>query len=485
MVSKPLSTHVGNGYGNSKNSETRSESATVSPGLISGNLLKQPSQRMPNKAGMKVWIEAYGCSANINDSEIMSGLLRDDGYSIARNPQEAAVNIIVTCSVKDNTEHKMLSRIAKLSESASPLVVAGCLPKADRLKVQGVNPFASLIGPGTVQKITEVVQSVVSGNTQTELGDDDKLPQKINVPKLRLNPIVSIVQIASGCLSQCSFCQTKLVKAGLKSYRPGDILRQIRTDVAQGCREIWLSSTDNGCYGTDIGTDLVDLLRKCCQVEGDFKIRVGMMNPMYIPRLLHGLVNVYLQNHQIMKFLHIPVQSGSDRILKKMKRGHSAGTFLGAVRIFRDRIPELTIATDVIVGYPSETEQDFQQTINLLQVAQPDIVNLSKYSARPGVSAASEKKVDSHITKRRTQYLDKIVKDISSARNYRWLGWTGEVIIDEIHKNYIQGRNYAYKPIILDAFSTCESHSAVASLGLKVTAKVVGYSRYALRAIVT
>ena len=153
--------------------------------------------------------------------------------------------------------------------------------------------------------------------------------------------------------------------------------------------------------------------------------------------------------------------------------------------MFRDRIPELTIATDVIVGYPSETEQDFQRTINILQVAQPDIVNLSKYSARPGVSSASEKKVDSHITKRRTQYLDKIVKDISSARNSRWLGWTGEVIIDEIHKNCIQGRNYAYKPIILDAFSTCESHSAIPSLGLKVTAKVVGYSRYALRGIVT
>jgi threonylcarbamoyladenosine tRNA methylthiotransferase CDKAL1 len=120
-----------------------------------------------------------------------------------------------------------------------------------------------------------------------------------------------------------------------------------------------------------------------------------------------------------------------------------------------------------------------------LQVAQPDIVNLSKYSARPGVSAASEKKVDSHITKRRTQCLDKIVKDISSARNSRWLGWTGEVIIDEIHKNCIQGRNYAYKPVILDAFSSCGSHPAIPSLGLKVNAKVVGYSKYALRAIVT
>src|ERR671919_1125862 len=467
LVSKPLSTHVRNGYGNSKNSETRSGSATVSRGPISENLLKQPSQRMLNKAGRKVWVEAYGCSANINDSEIMSGLLRDDGYCIARNPEEAAVNIIVTCSVKDNTEHKMLTRIAKLSESARPLVVAGCLPKADRLKVQAVNPFASLVGPGTVQKITEVVQSVVSGNAQTELGDDDKLPQKINVPKLRLNPIVSIVQIATGCLSQCSFCQTKLVKAGLKSYRPGDILRQIRADIAQGCREIWLSSTDNGCYGTDIGTDLAYLLRQCCEVEGDFKIRVGMMNPMYIPRLLHKLVYVYLQNHQILKFLHIPVQSGSDRILRKMKRGHSARTFLDVVQLFRKRIPEVTIATDVIVGYPSETEEDFKQTIDLLEVAQPDIVNLSKYSARPGVLASSEKKIPSHITKERTRRLDKIVKDISSARNSRWLGWTGDIIIDEIAENCIQGRNYAYKPIVLHTGSPSKSSPCVLPLGSK------------------
>jgi MiaB/RimO family radical SAM methylthiotransferase len=273
-----------------------------------------------------------------------------------------------------------------------------------------------------------------------------------------------------------------LVKAGLKSYRPGDIVRQIRTDLTYGCKEIWLSSTDNGCYGRDIGTDLAYLLRQCCEVGGDFKIRVGMMNPMYIPQLLHKLVNVYLQNHQIMKFLHIPVQSGSDRILRKMKRGHSARTFLDAVHGFRKRIPEVTIATDVIVGFPSETEEDFQQTVDLLQAAQPDIVNLSKYSARPGVSASSEKKIASHITKKRTQRLDKIVKDISLARNSRWIGWTGDVIIDEIAENYIQGRNYAYKPIVLDTGAHSRSYPGVLSLGLKVKATVVNCSKYALQA---
>jgi threonylcarbamoyladenosine tRNA methylthiotransferase CDKAL1 len=433
-----------------------------------------------SEAKEKVWIEAYGCSASINDSEIISGLLRNDGYEISETSHDASINIIVTCSVKDVTEHRMLHRIAKLSESGNPLVVAGCLPKADRLKVESVNPRASLIGPDTIEKITEVVRSASSGRKQVEL-EENKFNQKLNIPKLRLNSAVSIVQIASGCKSECSFCQTKLVKGDLTSYRPGDIIRQIQIDVNQGCKEIWLSSTDNGCYGRDIGTDLANLLLRCCGIEGDFKIRVGMMNPMYIPQLLHSLLDIFSQNNKVFKFLHIPVQSGSDRILRKMKRGHSAQTFLNAVRVFRDKIPEITIATDIIIGYPSETEDDFRQTVDLLQAARPDIVNLSKYSARPGVLAATEKKVPSNITKNRTRHLDKILKEISFARNSLWEGWTGDIIIDEIAENYVQGRNYAYKPIMVTAPNISKVGGDVISLGSKVNIKVIDFSRHALR----
>jgi threonylcarbamoyladenosine tRNA methylthiotransferase CDKAL1 len=433
-----------------------------------------------SEAKEKVWIEAYGCSASINDSEIISGLLRNDGYEISETSHDASINIIVTCSVKDVTEHRMLHRIAKLSESGNPLVVAGCLPKADRLKVESVNPTASLIGPDTIEKITEVVRSASSGRKQVEL-EENKFNQKLNIPKLRLNSAVSIVQIASGCKSECSFCQTKLVKGDLTSYRPGDIIRQIQIDVNQGCKEIWLSSTDNGCYGRDIGTDLANLLLRCCGIEGDFKIRVGMMNPMYIPQLLHSLLDIFSQNNKVFKFLHIPVQSGSDRILRKMKRGHSAQTFLNAVRVFRDKIPEITIATDIIIGYPSETEDDFRQTVDLLQAARPDIVNLSKYSARPGVLAATEKKVPSNITKNRTRHLDKILKEISFARNSIWEGWTGDIIIDEIAENYVQGRNYAYKPIMVTAPNISKVGGDVISLGSKVNIKVIDFSRHALR----
>jgi threonylcarbamoyladenosine tRNA methylthiotransferase CDKAL1 len=151
------------------------------------------------------------------------------------------------------------------------------------------------------------------------------------------------------------------------------------------------------------------------------------------------------------------------------------------VRVFRDRIPEITIATDIIIGYPSETEDDFRQTIDLLQAARPDIVNLSKYSARPGVLAATEKKVQSHITKNRTRRLDKILKEISCARNSPWVGWTGDIIIDEIAENYIQGRNYAYKPIMVTASNISRVRGDVISLGSKVSVKVIDFSRYALR----
>jgi threonylcarbamoyladenosine tRNA methylthiotransferase CDKAL1 len=427
----------------------------------------------------KFWIEAYGCSSSMNDSEIISGILRNEGYLISETPYDSSVNIIVTCSVKDATEHRMLHRIEELTKLGSPLVVAGCLPKADRRKVEALNPTASLMGPNTIAKVTEVVGSAISDRKQVELEVNESLP-KLNIPKIHLNRVVSIVQIASGCLSECSFCQTKLVKGNLRSYRPGDIIRQIKSDIKQGCKEIWLSSTDNGCYGRDIGSNLASLLLQCCELDGEFKIRIGMMNPMYIPQLLSPLLDIFLHKNKVLKFLHIPVQSGSDRILRRMRRSHSALTFMKGVQFFRERIPKITIATDIIVGYPSETEEDFQQTVDLITKTEPDIVNISKYSARPGVLASSEKKVPSHITKRRTHTMDKLAKEISSARNSQWVGWSGEIVIDEVKDKFIQGRNFAYKPVVLAPTTDKQANMNDLSLGSEIKVSVFKFSNHAL-----
>ena len=437
-------------------------------------------------AKKKVWIEAYGCSASMADSEMIAGLLKNGGYEIATDEAEASLNLIVTCSVKDATEQKMLYKIDKFSKSGKPLVVAGCLPKADRKRVESITPSASLVGANSIDKAVDVVNSTISGQKMVVL--EDSLSDKINLPRIRLNPAISIVEIASGCMSECSFCQTKLVKGWIKSYSIGNIMRQIQNDVQEGCREIWLSSTDNGCYGKDIGSNLVQLLESCCTIDGDYKIRVGMMNPMYLPSMIERLVKLFAYNNKIFKFLHIPVQSGSDRILRKMKRGHSVKIFHDAVKIFRSKIPEITIATDVIAGFPSETEEDFQQTLTLIKETQPDIVNISGYSARPGTTSVKLKKVSSNIVKDRTKKLHLLTREIARRRNSLWKGWRGEIIVDEIKDNIPQGRNYAYKPVLVLSPSSQPISSILLkptytgfSIGNKIIVQIDNYSDRTLR----
>ena len=433
-----------------------------------------------NHSNEKVWIEAYGCSASMADSEMMSGLLKAGGYELAANENESSLNIIVTCSVKDVTQHRMLHRIDKLSRSVKPLIVAGCLPKTERQRIESLNPFASLIGPHSIDRTIDAVRAALSGEKSILV--EDSFLDKVNLPKIRINPIISIIEIASGCMSECSFCQTRLAKGRLRSYRIGDILRQMRSDIADGCKEIWLSSTDNGCYGKDIGSDLVHLLRSCRVVEGDYKIRVGMMNPLYLPFMVKDMIEVFLDNDKIFKFLHIPVQSGSDRILRKMKRGHTVETYRNIVKAFRKEFPEITIATDVIVGFPSETNQDFLKTIDLLKETEPDIVNSSKYSSRSGTEACKLKQVDSHIVKQRSELLHKLTKEIAVKRNSIWKGWRGNIVIDEISKNNIQGRNYAYKPVLLssECVASNKGTNSKPQIGEEITVEICGYSHYSL-----
>ena len=200
----------------------------------------------------KIWVEAYGCSASFADSEMISGLIVNGGHTLAANSSESDLNLIVTCSVKDATANKMIYRIKQLK--SKPLVVAGCLPKAEKTTVEKFSDNASMLGPNSLGKTLSVIESTLKGKKVIALEDADI--SKVGLPKIRLNPIVGIVEIATGCMSECTFCQTKLSKGNLRSFRIGDIVRQVNIEVEDGCKEVWLSSTDNGCYGFDIGADL-------------------------------------------------------------------------------------------------------------------------------------------------------------------------------------------------------------------------------------
>jgi MiaB-like tRNA modifying enzyme len=393
----------------------------------------------------KIFVEAYGCSASFADSEMISGLIQNGGHTLADNSTDSDLNIIVTCSVKDSTANKMMYRINSLK--TKPLIVAGCLPKAEKDTVEKFSENASLLGPNSLGKTIQVINSTLKGTKQIALEDSDL--SKVGLPKVRLNPAVGIVEIANGCMSECTFCQTKISKGDLNSYRLGDIVRQVQTEINDGCKEVWLTSTDNGCYGFDIGTDLPSLVNAVVDIPNEFMIRVGMMNPMYMPRIKEKLIESF-DNDKVFKFLHIPVQSGSDKVLHDMKRGHTAGTYREIVNKVKERFSEFTISTDIIVGFPSETEEDFQKTISLLDETKPDVVNLSKYSARPGTDAAELKQIDAAEVKRRSKIIFQQISKLSMESNRKWIGWKGKVLFDETTEEGIKGRNFAYKPVFVD-----------------------------------
>ena len=393
----------------------------------------------------KIWVEAYGCSASFADSEMITGLIVNGGHTLAEDPSESDLNLIVTCSVKDATATKMIHRIKE--SQAKPLVVAGCLPKAEMQTVEKFAQNASMMGPNSIGKTLQVIETTLNGSKIISLEDTDV--SKVGIPKVRLNPAVGIVEIASGCMSECTFCQTKLAKGDLQSYRIGDITRQVKQELSDGCKEIWLSSTDNGCYGLDIGEDLSSLIDQVVQIPENFRIRVGMMNPMFMPRIRDNLLKSF-ENNKVFRFLHVPVQSGSNDVLNNMKRGHTVETFKDVVRKFRAKFGPFTISTDIIIGYPTETKENFEETIELLKETTPDIVNISRYSRRPGTVAAEMPQIDVAEIKRRSKQTTELINKISLENNRKWIGWKGDVLFDENSDGQTKGRNFAYKPIFVN-----------------------------------
>ncbi|MDE1863115.1 MAG: tRNA (N(6)-L-threonylcarbamoyladenosine(37)-C(2))-methylthiotransferase [Thaumarchaeota archaeon] len=419
----------------------------------------------------KIWIEAYGCSASFADSEMITGLVVNGGHTLAEDPADADLNLIVTCAVKDATANKMINRIKKLK--SKPLVVAGCLPKTERETVEKFGPTASLLGPNSIGKTLEVVRSTLMGDRTVQVDDSDI--SKVGLPKVRLNSAVGIVEIATGCLSECTFCQTKLAKGELQSFRVGDIVRQVRQEISEGCLEVWLTSTDNGCYGFDIGTDLPSLVRAVTEIDRDFMARIGMLNPMYMPRIRDGLLKSF-ESPKVFKFLHIPVQSGSNKVLNDMKRGHTAETFKKTSDLFRKKFEKFTVSTDIIVGFPTETREDFERTLDLLEETRPDIVNLSRYSARRGTEAAQMPLIPVSEVMRRSREVFDLKNRISYERNLEWVGWKGEIIFDETSEDGVRGRNFAYKAVSVDEG---------AKIGEKRMVRITESSTHGLRGQIT
>lgn len=345
---------------------------------------------------VRVCVLKYGCTANYDTSNIIGGLLNQAGFEIS-DEKDAEVVVVGSCIVKEVTAEKIYYKIKQLTKQKKKIVISGCMAEAEYKRLKKEFPEASIVNTFHVTEIVNVVSDLLNGKKNYLIGKREEI--FLGLPKLE-NDEAATVQIAQGCKSFCTFCETKIAKGDLKSFTEDLVVDEVKKYVDQGDNRINLTSTDNGCYGFDMGTDLPNLLEKIVRIKGNFTIRVGMMNPCHVLKYLDKLINVY-KSPKLMKFLHIPVQSGSDKVLKEMRREHTVEEFFKIVDRFREEISGINISTDIIIGYPTETEEDFEQTLSFLTKLKPEVLNISKFASRPRTKASKLKQLDSRIIKRR------------------------------------------------------------------------------------
>lgn len=389
---------------------------------------------------MKIFIETYGCSANQNKSEKLAGLIASGGYMLAESETEADAIILNTCAVKKQTEQKIIGRIKSIRKDFpdKKIVLAGCLPNIPELLKKA--DYDGIINE--TENAAAVLAKMFGENNESAKRDAN--PMRIG--KLRKNPLVDIEEIAEGCQGSCSYCIVRLAKGALKSEPAEMILKNIETAAMEGCREIWLTAQDTACYGFDSGTSLPELIDSVCGINADFSVRVGMMNPEHALKILPQLIESY-KNEKAYKFLHLPVQSGSDAVLEKMGRSYNAADFLHIVSEFRKAFPQIQIWIDIIVGFPGETEEDFEKTVELIKKAKPDFANVSQFGPRPGTPAEKMKQISGGIKKDRSRRLSEILKRVYLENNKKWIGWEGDALVTEKSKTGFLAKNFAYKPI--------------------------------------
>ncbi|MEN2973954.1 MAG: tRNA (N(6)-L-threonylcarbamoyladenosine(37)-C(2))-methylthiotransferase [Candidatus Caldarchaeales archaeon] len=394
--------------------------------------------------GLRLYAEIYGCTASLADGEIALGLFNEAGWKIVNRPDDADLILLVTCAVKKPTSDRMLHRIKKLKTYGKKMVITGCMASGEGERIKHVAPDSILVHPRSILRIVEAVEKEI------DLMDED-LVEKLDQPRVLKNKVVGIVPVSEGCRwSRCGFCIVPFTRGRFFSYQMDKIIEEAYRLISRGVKEIWLTSQDMGSYGLDQGRNLLpELVRKISMIPGEFWIRIGMMNPIYLKPILRDLSEVYL-HPKVYKFLHLPVQTGSDKILRLMDRGYTISLFKEIVYFMKSKIDRLNLSTDIIVGYPGEDEEDFEDTLRLLREVEPDSVNISKFFPRPRTPAEKLTQLDPKIIKERSRIITNLASSIAYKKNLRWIGWVGTALVDEVgERGEAIARNIEYKPIVL------------------------------------
>lgn len=414
-----------------------------------------------------VYVKTWGCAHNSSDGEYMAGQLAEQGYTLTEKKDAADVWILNSCTVKNPAEDHFRNEVEKGLDVGKKVVVAGCVPQGrpDADYIRGL----SVIGVQQIDRVVEVVEETLKGNQvrlfgqkkvkklEDEDGSGDKLTRKgggapLSLPKVRRNPLIEIISINTGCLNQCTYCKTKHARGELGSYPISDIVARAQQSFEEGVVEIWLTSEDTGAYGRDIGVTLPDLLWKLVDVipEG-CRLRLGMTNPPYILDHLDEMAKI-LDHSRVYKFLHVPIQSGSDSVLSAMKREYDSDDFSRVVNILKQKVSGgLTVATDIICGFPTETDEDFQETMAICKKYKFPSLFINQFYPRPGTPAAKMKRVATNKeVKRRTKALTDFFYSYEPYKHNVGNVYEDVLVTDISHdQEYYVGHNEYYEQILL------------------------------------
>ncbi|KAL3084342.1 hypothetical protein niasHT_035168 [Heterodera trifolii] len=438
-----------------------------------------------------VFLRTWGCSHNNSDSEYMAGLLVQAGYRMTADKALADIWVLNSCTVKTPSETQLANQIQEALSNSKRVVVSGCVSQASPNEpwLNGV----SVIGVQQIHRVVYVVEETLKGNVVRLLSRRKaataNTPQiDLSMPKIRRNEFIEILAINNGCLNHCTYCKTKAARGDLRSFSLSSLVAQAHKALSvDGCRELWLTSEDLGAWGRDIGHTIVDLLRALVQVIPDgCMMRLGMTNPPYILDHLSEIAEI-LCHPRVYSFLHIPVQSGSDAVLGDMKREYGVAHFCQIMDYMLKNVPNVYIATDFICAFPTETDADFAESVQLVSKYQFPSVFINQFYPRPGTPAARLKKINTIEARRRTAEMTRCFHAYRRYTDER-IGEEHFVLICERASDgrHLVGHNKCYEHILvpdpcLAPGNECVSISKKSLLGHWAHVRIVSVSKFYMK----
>jgi tRNA-2-methylthio-N6-dimethylallyladenosine synthase len=404
------------------------------------------------------FIRTFGCQMNEHDSERLSGMLEAEGYHKTDAPEDASVVLFNTCCIRENADQKLYGNLGhmKALKDKRPglqIVVGGCLAQKDKNLIQQRAPYVDVVlGTHNLASLPRLLREAEQAPAFEILEQTEVFPSAL--PARRKSIWHAWVSISIGCNNSCTFCIVPAVRGKEVSRRTGEIVDEVQALVADGVLEVTLLGQNVNSYGRDLGgTPLfAKLLHALDGIDGLRRIRFTSPHPKDF-RI--DTIEAMAKCTNVCEHIHLPVQAGSDRVLKRMKRAYSRRRYLEKVQMVRDAIPDVAITTDIIVGFPGETEEDFRDTLTLVEEAQFDSAFTFQYSARPMTEAAA---YDGHLPKEvvqeRYERLTALQDGISFERNRRHVGATEEVIVEGPSKKdsrRLSGRTRANKLVHFDS----------------------------------